>query len=123
MNTKEIQNQIATLKQADLAAYKAGVKSNFVIDFVRNELIKRAFAADENLKKEFDVELNMTVASYIASAIALMTKDGQYPKLLSKAVQTYKDGDIVLTCKINAAGLSDEYRAKLNDKLDIKIPV
>ena len=123
MNTKEIQNQIATLKKADLAAYNAGAKSNFVIDFVRNKLIQRAFAVDENLKKEFDVKLNMTIASYIASSIALMTKDGQYPKLLSKAVQTFKDGEITLTCKINTAGLSPEYIEKLNEKLDIKIPV
>lgn len=121
MNTKEIQNQIATLATADRTAFKAGAKSNFVIDFVRNELVKRAFMADESLKKEFNVNLNMTIASYIAPSIALLTKDGQYPSLLSKAVQTYKDGEIVLTCKVNKAGLSPEYIARLNDKLDLAI--
>jgi len=121
MNTKEIQNQITTLATADRTAFKAGAKSNFVIDFVRNELVKKGFMADESLKKEFNVNLNMTIASYIAPAIALLTKDGQYPALLSKAVETFKDGEIVLTCKINKAGLSPEYIERLNEKLELAI--
>ena len=123
MNTTQFKETIANLKQADLAAYKAGTKSNFVIDHVRNEVIVRAFKKSPDLSKPVTIEVGMTVMSYIAPSLALLSKDGQYPKLFSSANAEFKDGNINFTYKINTAGLSDDYRTRLNDKLNIKIPV
>ena len=123
MNTKQVQEQIANLKSADIAAYKAGTKSNFLLNFVRNELIKRAFAMDSNLAKEVTVDISMTIASYIMPSLALLSKAGQYPELFSSAVINLVDGEIKFTYTIKADGLSDEYRAKLNENLGISIPV
>ena len=123
MNTKAIQEQIANLKSADIAAYKAGTKSNFVLNFVRNEFITRAAKADVNLKKAITVELSMTVASYVVASLALLSKDGQYPRLFSQSDMAFDNGVIKFTYKINGAGLSDEYRQKLNEQLGIALPV
>ena len=123
MNTTQFKETIANLKSADLAAYKAGTKSNFVIDHVRNEVITRAFKKAPDLSKPVTIEVGMTAMSYIAPSLALLSKDGQYPKLFSSANAEFKDGNITFTYKINAAGLSDEYRARLNEKLGIKLPV
>ena len=123
MNTTQFKETIANLKSADLAAYKAGTKSNFVIDHVRNEVITRAFKKSPDLSKPVTIEVGMTAMSYIAPSLALLSKDGQYPKLFSSANAEFKDGNITFTYKINAAGLSDEYRARLNEKLGIKLPV
>lgn len=123
MNTIEIQEQIKNLKSADLAALKAGTKSNFLTAFVRETLIAKAYEMDSEMKKEASVNLNMIIASYIAPSIALMTKDGAYPKVLNKAVMTYKDGDIKFTYTVNAKGLTPDYIEKLNEKLKIKITV
>ena len=123
MNTKQVQEQIANLKSADIAAYKAGTKSNFLLNFVRNELIKRAFAMDSNLAKEVTVDISMTIASYIMPSLALLSKAGQYSELFSSAVINLVDGEIKFTYTIKADGLSDEYRAKLNENLGISIPV
>lgn len=123
MNTKQIQEQIAQLKTADIAAYKAGTKSNFVLNFVRNELIKRAFKADANLGKEVTMDISMTVASYIMPSLALLSKAGQYPELFNKAAIKLVDGEIKFTYSIKTDGLSDEYRTKLNENLGINIPV
>ena len=123
MNTIEIQEQIKNLKAADLAALKAGTKSNFLTGFVRETLIAKAFEMDSTLKKETSVNLNMTIASYIAPSIALMTRDGSYPKLLNKANMVFKDGDIKFTYTINAKGITPEYIEKLNEKLKIQIAV
>lgn len=119
---KELQEQIKALSTADKVAFKAGTKSNFVLDFVRNELIKRAFEMDENLKKDVEIELNMTIASIITPSVALLTKEGNYPNLLSKAEFAFKNGEIVLSYKINHKGVSNEYREILNTKLNIQIP-
>ena len=121
MNTKAFQEKLLGLKKADTAAYTAGTKSNFVIDFIRNEFIKKAHTINPACTEEVTVELSMTVASLIAPALALLSKDGQYPKLLSSAVQTFEDGLIKFTYKINAAALSPEYIERLNEKLNIKI--
>lgn len=123
MNTKSIQEQIANLKTADIAAYKAGTKSNFVLNFVRNELITRAAKVDATLKTPVQVELSMTVASYVMPSLALLSKDGQYERLFSVAEIILDNGDIKFTYAINGAGLSDEYRVKLNEQLGIKLPV
>jgi hypothetical protein len=123
MNTKAFQEQVLALKKADNAAFTAGTKSNFVIDYVRNEFIKRAHALNSNCSEEVTVELSMTVASVIAPALALLSKDGQYPRLLTTAVQTYTDGLIKFTYTINPAALSEEYVARLNEKLNIKITI
>jgi len=123
MNNKNIQEQLLALKKADNAAFMAGTKSNFVIDFVRNEFIKKAHAINPTCKEEVTVDLSMTVASLIAPALALLTKDGLYPRLLNKAVQTYVNGDIKFTYAINPAALSEEYIARLNEKLNIKITI
>ena len=123
MNTNQFKETIANLKKADLAAYAAGTKSNFVVDHVRNEVITRAYKKAADLSKPVTVEVGMTVMSYIAPSIALLTKDGQYDKLFSEANAEFKDGNIKFTYKINAAGLSNEYRARLNDKLGIQLPI
>ena len=123
MNTNQFKETIANLKKADLAAYAAGTKSNFVVDHVRNEFITRAYKKAADLSKPVTVEVGMTVMSYIAPSIALLTKDGQYDKLFSEANAEFKDGNIKFTYKINAAGLSNEYRARLNDKLGIQLPI
>lgn len=123
MNTNQFKETIANLKSADLAAYKAGTKSNFVLDHVRNEVITRAFKKAPDLSKPVDIEVGMTAMSYIAPSLALLSKDGQYPKLFSSASCTFTDGVIKFTYKINAQGLSDEYRARLNDKLGIQLPI
>ena len=123
MNTKSIQEQIANLKSADIAAYKAGTKSNFVLNFVRNELITRAAKVDPSLATPIQVEVSMTVASYIAPSLALLSKDGNYERLFETAEMKFDNGNIYFTCKINGAGLSDEYRVKLNEQLGIHLPV
>lgn len=123
MNTNQFKETIANLKQADLAAYKAGTKSNFVLDHVRNEVITRAYKKSQDLSQEVTIEVGMTVMSYIAPSIALLTKDGQYPKLFKEAHCEFENGNIKFTYVINAEGLSDEYRGRLNEKLGISIPV
>ena len=42
LNTNQVKETVANLKSADLAAYKAGTKSNFLVDYVRNEVITNA---------------------------------------------------------------------------------
>ena len=123
MNTNQFKETIANLKKADLAAYAAGTKSNFVLDHVRNEVITRAYKKAADLSQPVTVEVGMTVMSYIAPSIALLSKDGQYAKLFSEAHCEFENGNIKFTYKINADGLSDEYRTRLNDKLGIQIPV
>lgn len=123
MNNSTVQTKIAELKKADLAAYNAGVKSNHLINFLREETIKRAFTASADLSVPVTIEMNMTVASYVAPSLALLTKPGQYPALLKKAKMEFINGDIKFTYTVNADGLSPEYRQKLNEKLQIGIPV
>lgn len=121
MNTKQFADQVLALKQADNAAFKAGTKSNFVIDYIRNEFIKRAFAVNPACTAPVAVEFSMTVASLVAPALALLSKDGQYPRLLANAVQSFENGEIKFTYTINPAALSAEYVERLNEKLNIKI--
>lgn len=123
MNTNQVKETVANLKSADLAAYKAGTKSNFLVDYVRNEVITRAFKKSADLTKAVEIEIGMTVMSYIAPSLALLSKDGQYPKLFSEAKAEFKDGNIKFTYKINSEGLSDEYRKRLNEKLGIQLPI
>ena len=121
MNTKQFADQVLALKQADNAAFKAGTKSNFVIDYIRNEFIKRAFAINPACTESVTVEFSMTVASLVAPALALLSKDGQYPRLLANAVQSFENGAIKFTYTINPSALSAEYVERLNEKLNIKI--
>lgn len=121
MNTKQFSDQLIALKQADNAAYKAGTKSNFVIDYIRNEFIKKAFAVNPACTAPVAVEFSMTSASLMAPALALLSKDGQYPRLLANAVQSYENGLIKFTYIINPSALSAEYVERLNEKLNIKI--
>lgn len=121
MNTKQFSDQLVALKKADNAAFNAGTKSNFVIDYIRNEFIKRAFAVNPECTDKVTVELSMTAASIMAPALALLSKDGLYPKLLASANQEYKDGNISFTYQINKPALSPEYVEKLNTKLNIAI--
>lgn len=123
MNTKQVQDKLQGLKAADLAAYKAGQKSNYIISFIRNELIKRAAKEDTELKKEIQVNFSMTCASYAIAAIALLSKEGNYPALFKEANMEFKNGEIILTYLINEQGLSDEYREKLNEQLGINLPM
>ena len=78
MNTKQFSDQLIALKQADNAAYKAGTKSNFVIDYIRNEFIKKAFAVNPACTAPVAVEFSMTSASLMAPALALLSKDGTH---------------------------------------------
>ena len=57
----------------------------------------------------------------MAPALALLSKDGQYPRLLANAVQSYENGLIKFTYTINPSALSAEYVERLNEKLNIKI--
>lgn len=123
MNTKETLTTIAALAQADRTAVKAGEKSNLVLNFVRNNLIKAAFEVSTDVKKKTTMELSMTIASYIIPAITLLSKEGTYPALLKTAVITIKEGTVILDYIINAAGLSPEYREKLNETLSIALQV
>lgn len=123
MNTKEIQDQLADLRTADIAAFKAKAKTNLVLNFVRDELIKRAFNVDEKLEKEVTVNVSMVVASYIMPSLALLSRAGQYPALFESAHMAIADGDINFSYVIKADGLSNEYRNKLNEKLNINIPI
>lgn len=122
MNTPEAQKQVQDLKAADIAAYKAGQKSNFITNFVRNEFIRRAFEMDPELKKPVTIELNRTVASLIVASVSLLSQDGQFPSLFEGTpIMYFNNGDISITATINAAGLSAEYREKLNEKLNIQL--
>ena len=121
MNTKQFSDQLVALKKADNAAFNAGTKSNFVIDYIRNEFIKRAFAVNPECTSKVAVELSMTAASIMAPALALLSKDGLYPKLLNSAVQSFDNGNIRFEYEINKAALSPEYIEKLNTKLNIAI--
>lgn len=123
MYTTEVAEQLAQLKTADLAAFRAGVKSNHVLSFVRNELIKRAFHNDNNLQKETEILLSLSSASHIIASLGLLTKDGTYPKLLEKANIQIVDGSLKLTYLINAEGLSEDYKQRLNDKLNIQLAI
>jgi len=123
MNTKAIQEQIAQLKTADYSAYKAGTKSNFLLNFVRNELIKRAFKASTAMDKETTVDMSMTVLSYVAPSLALLSKSGQYPALFTNAEVKFVEGECKFVYTINAEGLSNEYRAKLNENLGINLAI
>lgn len=121
MNTKAVQEQLKGLKAADLAAYNAGQKSNFITNYLRNELIKRAAMADINLEKEIEVEFNMTSASYAIASLALLSKDGMFPALFKTANIKLVDGTIKLAYTINGDSLSKEYREKLNTSLGIQL--
>lgn len=123
MNTKHVQEQLQGLKAADLAAYRAGQKSNYIVSYLRNEFIKRAAKEDISLQKEIEVKFSMTAASYAIAAIALLSKEGNYPALFTKADMRFENGEIILTYLINEKGLSNEYREKLNEQLDINLPV
>lgn len=123
MNTKQFSDKLVALKKADNAAFVANTKSNFVIDFIRNELIKKAFTVDPTVAAAVSVEFNMTAASILAPALALLSKDGQYPRLLAKAVMEFENGNIKFTYKINKAALTEDYVEKLNTRLGITLTV
>ena len=122
-NTKAVQDQLQSLKTADIAALRAQQKSNFVLNYVRNELIKKAFDVDHKMNKPATVEFNMTTASICVPAITLLTKEGNYPALLKKTTMEFKDGTVALTYNINTAGISEDYRERLNASLNIAIEV
>lgn len=121
MNNTETQAKLQALKSADIAAYKAGTKSNFVLSFVRDEFIKRAYMGSEDLSKETTVEVNYTIASIIVPSVAVLTMGGQYPALLKKADFAIKDGKIEIKFSINTKELSQEYKDRLNEKLSLAI--
>jgi hypothetical protein len=123
MNTQAIATQLKGLKNADLAAFNAGQKSNFVTSFVRNELIKRAYEIDNSLETKTSVEFSMTTASYAIASIALLSRDGMYPSLFKKAAMDIKNGNLTLVYQINTASLTDDYRIKLNEQLGINLPI
>lgn len=123
MNTTEFQNKVAALAAADRAAYKVGEKGTMLLNYIRNELIKRAFEKDSTLKEKVSIEMSMTVLSYTASVIAILSKANNYPNLLTKTNVEFKDGNITLSYNINVKGLSPEYIEKLNENLNIKISV
>lgn len=121
MNTKQFSDKLVALKKADNSAYQANAKSNFVIDYVRKEFIKKAHELATDCSKDVTVELSMTASAIMAPALALLSKDGLYPRLLDKAVQTYENGEIRFTYHINKDALSDIYVDRLKDSLNIAI--
>lgn len=121
MNTQAIQTKVADLKKADISAFNAGVKSNHLTNFVRNELIKKAYAVDKTLNTPVTVEFNMTIMSYVAPSLALLSKEGQYPALFIEGYCKFSNGNITFTYVINSDGLSNEYRERLNETLGINL--